>query len=207
MIQSIFSSSSALAAYSKAQNLTAHNIANVNTTAYNPVSSTFSELANFGGVQLNPIRAAEGTGYMIFTGNSLDLAIDGRGYFAITNTDGSMSFSRRGDFSLDGQGNLVTKQGGVVAENVAQNGLIEIDSEGRVFSDGAYTGRIDVVDSSGNPMPDDSYRIEQGRLEASDVDIAREMVDSMTNSHAYKANIVTTQTVNTMLGTIIDMMA
>lgn len=207
MIQSLYSSSSALAAYSKAQNLNAHNIANVNTTAFNPVSSTFSELANFGGVKLNPVRAGDGTGYMIYTGNSLDLAIEGQGYFAVTNADGSMSYTRRGDFSLDGEGNLVTKQGGIVAANVTENGLIEIDSDGRVYSGGAFTGRIDVVDGEGNPMPEGSYSVEQGRLEASNVDIAREVVDSMVNFHAYKANIVTTQTADTMLGTIIDMMA
>ncbi|WP_164885254.1 flagellar hook-basal body complex protein [Geovibrio thiophilus] len=207
MIQSLYSSSSALLAYSKAQDSTAHNIANVNTPAFQSFSQTFSELANQGGVKLNSVRTDEGTGYLIPTGNSLDFSINGNGYFKVTDAEGNESYTRRGDFSVDAAGDLVTKDGGIVAAGVADGGRLEIADNGEIFSDGAYKGRIEVVDKNGNPMPEDSYGIEQGTLEASDTDIAKEIVDSMVYLSSYKANIVTTQTADQMLGTIIDMMA
>jgi flagellar basal body rod protein FlgG len=207
MIQSLYSSSSALLAYSKAQDATAHNIANINTPAFQSLSSTFSELANQGGVKLNTIRTNEGTGYAIPTGNQLDFSINGNGYFRVQDADGTASYTRRGDFSVDAAGNLVTKDGGLVAENVSDGGRLEITDNGEIYSDGAYRGRIEVVDSNGNPMPEGSFSVEQGALEASDTDIAKEIVDSMVYLNSYKSNIVTTQTADQMLGTIIDMMA
>lgn len=44
------------------------------------------------------------------TGNALDLAIDGTGFFEVMTPKG-VRFSRNGAFSLDGQGQLVNKEG------------------------------------------------------------------------------------------------
>lgn len=207
MIQSLYSSSSALLAYSKAQDATAHNIANVSTPAFQSFSSTFSELANQGGVKLNTVRTDQGTGYLIPTGNQLDFSINGNGYFRVTDAQGNESLTRRGDFSVDAGGNLVTRDGGIVAAGVADGGRLEIADNGEIYSDGAYRGRIEVVDRNGEPMPEGSFTVEQGILEASDTNMAKEIVDSMVYLNSYKANIVTTQTADQMLGTIIDMMA
>jgi flagellar hook protein FlgE len=208
MIQSLYSASSALRAYSAAQNVTAHNIANVNTPAFRSSFSAFSEIANQGGVRVSPVRTDESTGYLISTGNPLDLSIKGSGYFRVTDAQGNEALTRRGDFSLDAEGSLVDRSGNILAANAAADGgRLEIDKDGNIYSDGAFRGRIEVVDSGGNEMPEGTFEIETGTLEASNVDIAKEIIDSMVYLNSYKANIVTTQTADTMLGTIIDMTA
>jgi len=45
------------------------------------------------------------------TGNSLDLAIDGRGFFQILLPDGSTAYTRDGAFQLDSQGQVVNSSG------------------------------------------------------------------------------------------------
>lgn len=45
------------------------------------------------------------------TGNSLDMAIQGRGFFQILRPDGALGYSRDGTFQLDAQGQMVTSGG------------------------------------------------------------------------------------------------
>jgi flagellar basal-body rod protein FlgG len=51
------------------------------------------------------------TGNLQQTGNSLDLAINGRGFFQILLPDGSTGYTRDGAFQLDSQGQVVTAAG------------------------------------------------------------------------------------------------
>ena len=45
------------------------------------------------------------------TGNRLDLAIDGKGYFQITLPSGETAYTRAGNFSVNGEGQVVTDDG------------------------------------------------------------------------------------------------
>lgn len=207
MIGSFHNSSTALRAYAKAFDYNAYNVANINTPAFKPVSTTFSSLSHQGGVKLNPVRTESGAGYLIHTGNNLDFAIKGKGYFKVTEADGSVSHTRAGNFSKDGSGNLVTAKGGKVASHAVVDEKFEVSKNGEIYSDGAYKGRIDVVDKEGNLIPADQFSLEQGFLEASSVDLAREIIDGMVDLNSYKANMTSLQTADTLLGTIIDMTA
>lgn len=53
------------------------------------------------------------------TGNSLDLAINGRGFFQILLPDGTLAYTRAGDFQLSSQGQLVTASGYVVQPGIS----------------------------------------------------------------------------------------
>src|SRR5262245_53505747 len=46
-------------------------------------------------------------GSLVQTGNSLDLAVEGRGFFQILLPDGTISYTRDGSFKIDSQGNVV----------------------------------------------------------------------------------------------------
>ena len=81
-------------------------------------------------------------GGMQYTGNPLDIAITGEGFFRIQTPNGDF-LSRNGAFCQNADGTLVTKQGWPV---LGTNGPIQIpegtrgvriNSEGRVFADGA----------------------------------------------------------------------
>jgi len=92
------------------------------------------------------------------TGNNLDLAIDGSGFFEIATPKG-VRFSRNGSFSLDGQGQLVTKEGwpvlkksdpGIPPEQrlikVPSVGSISISETGDMSVDGESLGQISLVE-------------------------------------------------------------
>ena len=110
-----------------------NNLANVNTMGYKRARAVFAELLyqmkEQPGAQstqntLLPTGLALGTGVrtvateklftqgnLVQTGNSLDVAIEGRGFFQVLMPDGSVAYTRDGSFKLDAQGQLVTSQG------------------------------------------------------------------------------------------------
>lgn len=59
-------------------------------------------------------------GSLQITDSTFDLAINGRGFFGVSGSDGQRYFTRKGDFSLDRDGNLVTKSGEFVLGTLAQ---------------------------------------------------------------------------------------
>ncbi|MDH5632698.1 MAG: flagellar basal-body rod protein FlgG [Gammaproteobacteria bacterium] len=50
-------------------------------------------------------------GSSLQTGNSLDIAINGRGFFQVLMPDGSTAYTRDGSFQVDAQGQMVTSSG------------------------------------------------------------------------------------------------
>jgi len=69
------------------------------------------------------------------TGNSLDVAINGKGFFQILMPDGTTSYTRDGSFQVDSQGQLVTSSGYAVqpAITIPSNALsVTIAKDGTV---------------------------------------------------------------------------
>ena len=69
------------------------------------------------------------------TDNRYDVAIDGRGYFQITLPSGEQAYTRAGNFSLNGEGQLVTDDGYAVepAINIPQDAVdVSISKSGQV---------------------------------------------------------------------------
>ncbi|MBY3442803.1 flagellar hook protein FlgE [Rhizobium laguerreae] len=140
----------------------ADNIANVNTTGYKAVSTSFSSLVlpssggnyNSGGVQTSVRQAVSDQGDISYTTSSTDLAISGDGFFIVQGPDGTPVLTRAGDFTKDDEGNLVNAAGfmlmgysydsgapavvvngfdGLVPVNVNQDGLTAIASTSGIF--------------------------------------------------------------------------
>ncbi|RFB98191.1 flagellar hook protein FlgE [Rhizobium leguminosarum bv. trifolii] len=138
------------------------NIANVNTTGYKAVSTSFSSLVlpssggnyNSGGVQTSVRQAVSDQGDISYTTSTTDLAISGDGFFIVQGADGTPVLTRAGDFTKDDEGNLVNAAGfglmgysynsgspavvvngfdGLVPVNVNQEGLTAIASTSGVF--------------------------------------------------------------------------
>lgn len=94
------------------------------------------------------------------TGNALDLAIDGKGFFEVASPRG-VRFTRNGSFSIDGQGQLVNKEGWPILKK-AEPGLapdqrvikipvgtrLDISDAGEVSADGELLGQISLVEVS-----------------------------------------------------------
>lgn len=96
------------------------------------------------------------------TGNALDVAIDGKGFFEVA-TPGGVRLTRAGNFTLDGSGQLVTKEGHPVLNagapgvdpasrviRVQGAGALTISDNGDVFEGTENIGKISLV-SVNNP--------------------------------------------------------
>jgi len=142
------------------------------------------------------------------TERNTDLALVGDVFFVVQTQDGER-YTRSGAFYIDDQGYLVDGEGNFL---LGENGPIyvggmnfTVDEQGAVFVDYEYTDRIRVVSFEDNgalrkqgsnlyfsledPMAEARpHRIEQGFLEISNVEIAREMVDMLTVYRTYETN-------------------
>jgi len=135
----------------------ANNLANVNTTGFKKDRAMFDDLMYQNirqvGAQATqntqiPTGLQLGTGVRIVstekihtqgniqqTGNSLDVAINGRGFLQILTPNGDINYTRDGSFKLDSIGQLVTSSGMTVnpAITVPQDALsVTIGSDGTV---------------------------------------------------------------------------
>ncbi len=108
---------SGLNAASKQLDVTAHNIANVNTAGFKQSRALFSDVfatasndlsstASGAGVQVSSIQQKFGQGNIDFTNNNLDMAISGEGFFVMKGREGTV-YSRAGAFSVDREGYVV----------------------------------------------------------------------------------------------------
>lgn len=142
------------------------------------------------------------------TENTLDVAIVGRGFFKVLTPEGVL-YTRKGNFDLDGDGNLITQDGktvlGVNGSINIQGKSIEIEADGIIYADGIQTGQLDVVDFddyenlvkvgrglfknvSGNEIdkaPETIIR--QGALELSNVNVAEEMISMIHSLRAFES--------------------
>ncbi len=102
-------------------NVTANNIANVNTTGFKESRSEFADLfsaTSYGlsknaigsGVRLSNVAQQFSQGNNEQTGRSLDMAISGEGFFTM-NMNGARVYSRAGNFQTDQAGYVTNPQG------------------------------------------------------------------------------------------------
>jgi len=108
---------SGLNAASTHLDVTAHNIANVNTAGFKSSRAMFSDVfatasndlsatASGSGVQVAAIQQKFSQGNIDFTNNNLDMAISGEGFFVMKGREGVV-YSRAGAFSVDREGYVV----------------------------------------------------------------------------------------------------
>jgi flagellar hook protein FlgE len=140
MLTSFYTALSGIGANSQAINVIGNNLANINTTAYKGSRTNFAEL--LGGISYasngNPIQVGLGAisagvsplftqGSIQTTGRSTDVAISGNGFF-IVSTGTGYAFTRAGNFSFNGSGELINSDGYSVAGYMATNGVINANT-------------------------------------------------------------------------------
>ena len=139
-------------------NVIANNLANLNTSAFKGESMLFSEylsktedgkLLSF--VQDLAVFRDTRQGAMTRSSNPLDLAINGEGYFKVE-APGGERYTRRGSFTLDDRGQIVTPEGYPVLNTgdapitiPTDSQTITITREGIVSTEDGEVGRIQVV--------------------------------------------------------------
>jgi flagellar basal-body rod protein FlgG len=143
------------------------------------------------------------------TGNPLDLAIHGEGFFKIETPEG-VRYTRKGNFTLDAQGVLVTQdghmvlgQGGPIQVSGSQ---IEVNGTGAVLVAGEEAGTLSLAafEDPGRLFPEGQAmfsnpsgeaeiemplgsRVNQGSLELANVQVAEEMVSMIHCMRAFES--------------------
>ena len=240
MIRGLYIASSAAISETKRIDVITNNIANVNTSGFKKdtmITESFPEvlMKRIGETDFRDIVAKAPTtnkiGYIgkmnngirvdeVFTnfeqgsintsGNPLDLALQGDGFFSVETPAGER-YTRSGEFTLDSEGYLTTKEGYKVQ---GQNGPIQMDGkniiineDGQVFSDGNEIDTLKLVDfndykllkkegealyidASGDVgnMKESEGLILQGSVESSNVNSVKMMVEMITMLRSYEAN-------------------
>ena len=131
------------------------------------------------------------------TGNTFDFALSGSGLFSIsfTNKAGETStlYTRDGSFQMNREGYLVTKY-------VDRFALVDFENYDYVEAYGENLYR--AVD--GATQTDAAATVNQGYLEASNINVVTEMVDMISIARDFESNQKIMNTIDEMLGKMVS---
>jgi len=255
MFRALSISKTGLEAQQTNMDVISNNLANVNTDGFKRARALFEDLmyqnlrqagAQVGDANQLPIGLQVGTGVrtaaterlhtqgdMKNTGNSLDIAIQGKGFLAVELPDGTLAYTRNGSLQVNQDGQLVTVSGYPVQPpiNVPDNALsLTIGRDGTVSvtqpgaaGQNVQLGQLQLslfmnpaglqsigenlyieTDASGpevvaQPGMDGAGLILQNYTEASNVNVAEELVNMIITQRAYEMNSKAISTSDQML--------
>jgi len=234
----VYQGASALESLERWQNLISQNIASSSIPGYKKTDMSFEGVA-FGQLQSGRGAAAQSaimpvddtkvsfeTGYMSQTGNPTDFAIEGDGFFEVKDSVGNSLYTRDGEFHINTQNQLTTKNGSLVQgvggaiSLIPGGGDIAVDNGGQIYQGTQLVGRLKVVafddnsklekvnggflSGSASPKSAANSKIAQGYLEGSNVSAVDEMVNLIRVSRAQEANQKTITAYDERLGRVIQ---
>jgi len=153
-------------------------------------------------------------GEMRSTSLDTDMALEGPGFFQVQMPNGDMAYTRDGEFHMNAQGQLVTKQGyavmsenGPVQLNPRGNSSLTLSADGQISQGSDSHGKLKAVEfkdpqrlthlggsyfQAGDPQAQMSNAtgttFRQRYLEAANTTPAAEMVNMMSALRSYEAN-------------------
>ena len=228
MINGFYAAKSGAISYQTSLDVTANNIANVNTQGYKAQNVTFSELMSTSangseilvgnGTRIATITRDTSQGAYSDAGSGLSAMISGNGYYAVQNSDESISYSRSCSFALSNEDNsnyLVTASGGYVldenmnkievsgdntANSIAKAAIYTFDNTEALVSQGG--GKYAVSQNSGEAVRDESAKITITAQELSNVDLIAEMTKMMTAQRGFQFSVKMVQTADEIEQTV-----
>ncbi|WP_337195521.1 flagellar hook protein FlgE [Campylobacter sp. B0100352/1] len=135
--------------------VTANNIANVNTTGFKHSDAQFKDIfySTITSQSTNPAQGGYGggaassqvrfeQGSVVATGGEFDVALQGKGFFGVLGADGNAYYTRNGTFRRDANGYLVDSYGNFVlgTMNPAFGGITYSDRVAGLMGDYLNTG-------------------------------------------------------------------
>jgi flagellar basal-body rod protein FlgF len=231
----IYMAASGALAYEKRLQIISNNLANANTVGYKMDHGQFQSIdpadlpasSTLTGPEMNTSLAQsfwfEFNSYTDFTHGSLkntandfDLALIGKGFFCVQKPDG-VHYTRKGDFTLNTDGVLVTRNGWPVMgdggeitvnnkENPHQYKKFAVDEEGNVSVDGKEIGSLRIVEfpepyrlrkmgdtlfkpaENSPPLQEaQDFKVSQGFVELSNVDVVKMMTEMIEVLRGYES--------------------
>jgi len=143
------------------------------------------------------------------TGQPLDVAVQGQGFIEVRRFDGSIGLTRNGHLQLNANRQLTTQEGMLVQPPITipsgvSTDQVTIASDGTVSASGRRVGKISLASvpapnglvadgndvfsataASGAIRPANNVSLQQGALEASNVNLGDEMAKMMTAQQEY----------------------
>jgi len=204
-------------ALKRRMDITANNIANMNTTAFKSVHPLFEEYLVDRKVSDKMSYVHDyGTyrnrqeGAVQQTSRPLDIAITGEGFFTVETENGER-YTRNGNFKLDAEGNIVTQNGDFLLDETGSpiqinqdNPDIDIAPDGTITLGAEQTQKLQIVkfenshnlkvlgngyyDADGEEaIPAEEATLHQGSLEQSNVQPILEMTSMVDVLRSYQA--------------------
>ncbi len=206
-----------------------NNVANASTTGYRRDQTVFDTIlgaassyarSSTGKVDLTP-------GSHKSTENPIHGAISGEGFFVVEADDGSEVYTRRGDFQIAADGRVVLPNGLQVkgdggALSVPTDQPVHLTNDGTFVTEQGAVGKLKVVtftdpsqltkigESVIAASPDagiedvDNPSINSGFVEASNVNIAAEMVQLISATRSIEASMRSLRINDELTGSLID---
>lgn len=231
----IYMAAAGALAYEKRLQIISNNLANANTVGFKQDFGSFQlldpealpDISNTDAAEIESFQADlfwnnfsvytdHTSGSLKNTGSDFDLALVGKGFFSIQTPDG-VQYTRKGDFTLNSEGILVTRNGfPVMGEGgeISVNGQESphrykkflVDEEGNVSVDGNQVGRLRIVDfpqpyaftKKGDTLfkpinpgqgeaPAEGVRVSQGFIEQSNVEAVKMMTEMIEVLRGYES--------------------
>jgi flagellar basal body rod protein FlgG len=245
---SLYQAAAAMNAGSRWQEIIADNLAASQIPGFKKQDMAFSDVQS--GFMADSTKAMPGTaprfvmplagsstnfqaGELRPTGCKTDFGIEGAGFFAVQMPDGSTGYTRDGEFHINAQGQLVSKQGlavlgdsGPVQLNLNNPGSLEVAPSGDITQNGVTMGRVKIVqfsnpsalqgtgtglfiatDPSLQPQAPTHSTVRQGFLECANTSPVMEMGNLITAMRFYEANTKVVQSEDNRLGQLISQVA
>ncbi len=186
--------------------MVANNVANMNTPGFRSQHILFEEYISDPKKADDPLSfvydvgqfQSEAPGPVTFTGNQMDIALEGPGYIGVQIAGGNTAYTRAGNFQLSADGGLMTSEGLPVADaggapiNIpADSTEINIDKQGFISNQNGALGQIQIVEFANpenlEPIGSNLYTsaepsvlaenttVQQGMVEGSNVNPVQEM--------------------------------
>ena len=152
MIRGLYSAAGGMNATAMQQDATAHNLAHAVKPGYLRELIRFDASGPSDQIQgpATTLHTDFQPGTMQFSGNKLDLALEGPGFFSVQGPTGPV-YTRNGVFQLNASGRLITMEGlpamGVSGPIDLPPGTLNIDvlSNGAVIADGIEVDQLKIV--------------------------------------------------------------
>lgn len=224
----VYQGAASLSALERWQEIVSQNIASASVPGFKKTDASFAsvlgetERAGGDGRSGKEMRGVMPTvvseismrqGELRSTGSELDFAIQGGGFFKVQRPNGESGYTRNGEFQLNQERTLVTKEGFPVMGDSGPltlkpgGGRLSINAEGMVLQGETPVAKIGVYDfpdakslkrigdgllapADGNAQPQQVERpsVLCGSLESSNVSPLQEMVSLVSIARAYEAS-------------------
>lgn len=231
MINGFYAAKSGLKSYQFSLDVTANNIANVDTAGFQAKTASFSDLIY---TRTQGLDVTAGNGSRVYAtsavveqgsfqpGDALSAMVEGRAYFAVQNPSEDAEvpalYMRSGAFRLTSENGavyLTAPGGGYVLDQGGQRIQVQNGDIAAAFAQvalyafpnpGGLTalgdGRYAPNEVSGEPAQDAASRLVQGGLEGSNVDMSTEIAHMMVAQRGFQVNARMLQTIDELEQTV-----